>query len=279
MRNRWMRGAALIPVAALITTVPVWAQAGDISAKATDPAFTTPTVDDFVLLKKCVDAVQNGPVAVSSDVVVKASNSGAFMTIHETVKFAGQASGKFRSDVVLLGEDGTTPEAKFQVLGDGKSVFTYRPGTKQYSVLSPADFKKDGGRAFSSLGILCGLVAPADPFLGGDQPVSVDVVTAIVQGLKNSGMVLTSGAGVEGQRVFELRQITPGAEGFRVRVTASPVTNSFSTLQFSGKQGEWNFSVSETVKSLGRLPVAESVTFAPTDNPTKVAKLSVWPFE
>ncbi|MBC8137141.1 MAG: hypothetical protein H8F28_14775 [Fibrella sp.] len=272
MRRFWQIVAITIG-AMMIAPGTVQAQAQSVSAA---PGMSTPTVEDIALLKKAVDAVQKSPVTLTSDLRVKASGSGVVMLLNETIKVNGQFPGKFRSDVTLLDEDGKTPAATFQVVGDGTNVYTYRSDTKKYAVQTVAAFHKDF--AMPVIGVLCGLIASADPWVGEDAPTDANGVMVFLDALKTAGMILESRAGENGRRVFTVRPVSTVGDGFRVQATADARTGSFVTMEMDGKQGDWKFSITETVRSMAKLPSFESAGFTPPADAEKVAKLSVWPF-
>lgn len=238
--------------------------------------YVAPSVEDLTLLRKAVAAVQKRPITITSDIKVKASGSGVLMTINETVKVSGVFPDRFRADVTLLDEDGKTAAARFQVIADGKTVTTFRPGTKQYATQTVGAFHKDF--AMPVIGVVCGLIASGDPWLNEDMPIDTDTVAVFLDALKSTGMILESGAGVGGQRVFLMRSATTDTNGFRVVMTTDPVTEGFTAMEMSGKQGDWKFAITETVRSMAKLPSFAAPVFDPPADAKKVAKLSIWPF-
>lgn len=273
MRRFWQILAVTFVTATIAPATMVYAQAQNASAMT---APSVPTVEDVALLKRAVDAVQKGPVMLTSDLRVKASGGGVVVLLNETIKVNGQFPGRFRSDVTLLEEDGKAPAAKFEVVGDGKDVYTYRPDTKKYAVQTAAAFHKDF--AMPVIGVVCGLIASADPWGGDDAPVDANGVQVFLDALKTAGMILESGTGENGRRVFTIRPVNNDGNGFRVQATADAQTGNFIAMEMSGKQGEWKFAITETVRSMAKLPSYESAGFTPPADAEKVAKLSVWPF-
>lgn len=290
MRRIW-QVAAIVTFATMAVNVPVLAyaqeQTADVPVPATGvsvptadvsapAAVSAPTVEDIVLLKKAVDAFQKNAFTLISDVKVKATGSGFVVLLSESIKVSGRFPGVFRSEVTLFEEDGKTPAAKFQVIGNGANVYTYRPGTKQYAVQTVAAFQQDF--ALPSIGVLCGLIASADDWGGDDAPLDADTVQTFLAALKTSGMILESGAGESGRRVFSVRTIAEGANSFRVVGTVDAQTGDFVTMEMNGKEGGMKITVTETVRSMVKLPSFVNAGFTPPVGTKKIPKLSVWPF-
>ncbi len=277
MRRFWRAGAVIFVGIAFgaVGFTPATVAAQEQTAPPAS-ALSVPTVDDIALLKKAVDAVQKSPVALTSDLKVKASGGGVVVLINETIKVSGQFPGKFRSDVTLLDEDGKTAAATFQVVGNGTDVYTYRPDTKKYAVQTLEAFQKDF--AMPVIGVICGLIASGTPWVGDDAPTDATGVGVLLDAMKSGGMILESGAGENGRRVFSIRPVSEAGDGFRVMATADSRTGSFVRMEMSGKMGDWKFAITETVRSMAKLPGFESAGFTPPADAEKVAKLSVWPF-
>lgn len=274
MRRFWQIVAITFVATMVAPITVVQAQAPNASVA---PVLSAPTVEDIALLKKAVDAVQKSPISLTSELRVKASGGGVVMLINETIKVSGQFPNKFRSDVVLLDEDGKTPATTFQVVGDGTDVYTYRPDTKKYAVQPVAEFHKDF--AMPVIGVVCGLIASGDPWVGDEAPADANGVQAFLDALKTTGITLETGAGENGRRLFSLHSINKDdPNGFRVQATADSQTGNFIAMEMSGKQGEWKFSITETIRSMAKLPSFDSAGFKPPADAEKVAKLSVWPF-
>lgn len=272
--------------AALIAPMPVWAMPqSDAPAPVPAPVFAVPSVEDLTLLKKAIDAVQQNPLALTSDLQVKAVANGVVMTITETVQTTGQfgknaggtliTPGMFRSDVVLLDEDGRTPAAKFQVISDGRTVTTYRAGTKQYATQDMEAFRKNN--AVPTLGIVAGLIAAGDPW-GGDPPADDAGVAAFLGILKGGGLILESGAGQNGQRLFLLRAVDEKTNPFNVQMTIEPGSASFVQMQMKTRADAWKITITENVRSMAKMPAVTLAPFAPPADAKKIEKLSVLPF-
>ncbi len=267
--------------AALIAPMPVWAIPQSATTTASVPTLAAPSVEDLALLKKAIDAVQKYPIALSSDLQIKAVANGAVMTISETVSATGQfgqatnAPGKFRSNIVLLDEDGKSAAAKFEVVSDGRVVSTYRPGTKEYAEQALGVFRKDF--AVPTLGIVAGLIASGDPWGGDDSPADAAGVEAFLGILKTGGLILESGDGGNGRRLFVMRSADEKTNLFRVRMTVEPAAASFTGMELQTRAGDWKITITETVRSLAKMPPTTIAPFAPPADAKKVDKVSVLP--
>ena len=270
--------------AALIAPLPVWATSQDVVKPIPAPVFAVPTVADLALLKQAIDAVQQNPIAVSSDLQIRAVASGVVMTVNETVQTTGQfgknatgtltTPGVFRSDVVVLDEDGKTAAAKYQIISNGKIVTTYRPGTKQYAVKDIEAFRKDF--AVPVIGVVCGLIAGGDPW--GDAPADDAGVATFLGYLRAAGLVLESGAGENGTRAFVLRSVDEKANPFRVTMTVQPGAAIFTQMRLETRADIWKITVTENIRSMARIPPAAMLPFVLPTDAKKVDKLSVLPF-
>jgi len=276
-----MRRIAALPIAiGLVMMVGIGAAFASPQATASSAVGTTPTPDDITLLRKSVDAVQKSAVVVASDLKVRGSGNGVFITINEVIRVTGHFPGKFHSYVRLLDEDGKTTATQYEVTGDGTNVYTYRPSTKQYGVQSADVFKANFGALVPSVGVLCGVIASGQSWGDGDTPLTTDAVREFLDAVKKSGFILEVAPGDQGRRVFTLRPVTEDASGMHIQMIADPVTGGFVNMEMSGKQGEMKFSIRESIRSLAKVSVdvAGAFTFAPPADAKKVDKLAVWPF-
>ncbi|MBC8143891.1 MAG: hypothetical protein H7Y38_20860 [Armatimonadetes bacterium] len=271
-----------LTMAAFVAPMPAWAMPQNAVVPVAAPTLAALSVEDFALLKKAVDAVQKYPVALSSDVQVKAVGSGVVMTINETVSATGQfgqatnAPGKFRSDVVLLDEDGKSAAAKFEVVSDGRVVSTHRLSKKEYAEQALGVFRKDF--AVPTLGIVCGLIASGDPWGGDDAPADAAGVTAFLDTLKTAGLILESGDAGSGRRLFVMRSADEKTNPFRVSMTVEPASTSFVRMELQTRSGDWKITITEIVRSLAKMPPTTIAPFAPPADAKKVEKVSVLPF-
>jgi len=210
----------------------------------------------------------------------------SFRTREQIAAVAKRAGKKFRSTVTMLPADGTAGSGsgpRFVVVGDGKQVFTHRPGLRQYAV-APRRAWDAGDDDLTVLGLLASTYL--DGFLS-------DLASAFDAGGADSKMVLDafkqSGASLTGKPetvdgvdryVFTL-DVSAGGNPTTYRLFIDPMTGALAQLELRTREKGLDLTMTEKVSRLSNSPNAVATpgtfTFAPPAGTKKVKKLAVEP--
>lgn len=226
--------------------------------------------EDIALFKRAVDAVRRNPVMhVVSEVTIGASGEGAQFSYTERLDVTTKLPGKFRSEITMLNPDGK-PGPKIILVADGQKVWTYRPGLKQYSVVTLAQFSKTSDD-LPALALLCGIVGS----LKSDKD---DITDPASWDRRGTTMTVTNETVQETPyRLFTLKAVK---EGYTFRFHVDPATGLIRRVSLGGKENGMDFSVTETVERQEAVaaPDPSLFRFTPPRGTKKVAKVAVGPF-
>ena len=267
------RFSAVIPTVVFLSLVPL---SGALRAQ-------TPTSSpgpDLTLLKRALAPLAGeGLLQSLSTLQITGSKQGVSFTFQEKARVVAKRPGKFRTYVTQYAADGT-PERRLVVISDGKKVWTYRPGTRQYCVTSAKAFHA-ADSDMTALGLVQG------GFFLGEGHEMAQGFGAITQ--ENSSQVLTM---LNGMGIQVTSQTTPGGsgefvyhmvltrQGIAYKFYVDPATAHLKRVELSGRQNAVNVLFRETVEEMETPASVEETTFAftPPSGSMRVSTLSVDPF-
>ena len=99
------------------------------------PASPTPALDLLPLKKALRPLAGEGLVQSHSNFQMTGSKQGLSFTFREEAHIIAKRPGRFRATLTQFSAD-NTPQQRLLVVCNGVKVWTYRPGTRQYSVTS-----------------------------------------------------------------------------------------------------------------------------------------------
>lgn len=251
------------------------------ASQAQAPALLGTSPADLTLLKQSLALLASpGPLQSTSTMQMSGSKQGISFTFREQVSIIAKQPGKFRAEITQYSAD-NSPQAHLLVVSDGVKVWTYRPGTNQYSVRSFKSFH-DANDDMTALGLAMGgfFLGEGHDLAVGLQNITKDTTPLTLKELTKNGVVVTQRTeGVDGEDdyVYRLALIN---QGITYRFVINPRTARLRQIELSGKQNGVTMAFRETIATLSK-PSSIAKTafqFVPPAGAAKIAALSVDPF-
>lgn len=253
------------------------------AARAQTPPETPPAVTplaaplDLGPLRKAFGALRGSPsLQAQTEMRMDIAGPGMTAVIRESIHVTLKRPNKFRSEVTLRKPDGGAG-AKYTVVSDGAQVWTYRPGTKQYSVVSRAAFEK-ANDDFPVLGLFGSF--HTNPMVEAIVTLPEGADQAFVAALKEDGSTFTGGPEtVDGAELYAYTMVLT-KEQITMRFFVEPRAARLARLEMKMKEGDLDIQMTETIRASSATPTLTAGTFQFTVPPgvQKVKKLSVEPF-
>ena len=258
--------------------------AGQAGAQ-TSPAPTTqvsqaPALDLLLLKQALAPVAANGVLQSRSTIQMTGSKQGVSFTFREQAGIIAKRPGKFRADVTQMAADGT-PQRRLVVVSDGVKVWTFRPGSRQYTVTSAKTFHA-ANNDMTALGLAQGgfFLGDGHEMARGLQAITKESSPQALQMLAGMGIHLTGRVlSVAGRDEFVYRMVL-SRQGLSYQFFIDPATAALHRIELTGKQNGVSLELWETIAEM-KAPTAVAKTtfqFWPPTNAVKVASLSVDPF-
>ena len=252
-----------------------------VPSSAQAPALLgTPPTDLTLLRQSLALLASTGPLQSTSTMQMSGSKQGISFTFREQVSIIAKQPGKFRAEITQYAAD-NSPQAHLLVVSDGLKVWTYRPGTNQYSVRSSKSFH-DANDDMTALGLAMGgfFLGEGHDLAVGLQNITKDTTPLTLKELAKNGVVATQRTeGVDGEDDYVYRLALVN-QGITYRFVINPHTAVLRQIELSGKQNGVTMAFRETIATLGK-PGSIAKTafrFVPPAGAVKIAAISVDPF-
>lgn len=241
------------------------------------PAATTATPNLSLLVKALSALRQSATARLEAQTQMTISVEGTPFTLREQIKLVARRPNRFRADIALVRPDGT-PTAKYVVVSDGVKVWTHRPGTKQYSVTSIAEFDKSGDD-FSIRGQFGSLFFNRD-LLDGVSAMTSDNSALILQEMGKTGVKISDvGREVLEGAPFSVYSLLVEKAGVTTRFFLDAATAQVRRMETTLKEKEGVVIMRETVtrQDLGPTVPATTFRFVPPKGHVRVKAVTIEP--
>ena len=269
-------------IAALLALSGALAAPGQAQTPApvSAPAPATPALD-LLPLKKALRPLSGGGLLQSrSDFQMTGSKQGLSFTFRERASIVAKRPGHFRAELTQFSAD-NTPQQRLVVISNGATVWTYRPGTRQYSVTSFKAFEA-ANNDVTALGLTIGGFFLGDGhqltqgFQSLTQSNSADVLTALDATGVTLSVKLQSGNN-EDDLAYRM---TLTRQGLTYRFLVDAAGDALRQVELVGTQKGVQIAFKEQITRL--VPLAsvpkDTFTFTPPPGAVKVTTVSVDPF-
>ncbi len=266
----------MLPIRPLLCLL-LTAAAPAFGAPAVLPApAAAPRVDLLPLKKALAPLSSAGTLETHSTLRMTAVTQGLSVTLREDLQIVSRRPGLFRSKIVqhasVFG-----PQTRLEVVSNGLSVWTFRPGQRRYSVSTPAAFK-GADEDVSTLGLAVGGLSLgeagslADAFQSITPSNSADVASLLAE----QGVLLSrttqSAAGMD-DYVYSL---TLPKQNLTYKFYVSTQSSALVRIDLAGIYGGIQATYREDIASLTSQPPPPPSTFVFTP-PPGAAKFPVVP--
>ena len=253
---------------------------GTVSAQAPAPPPAPASTPDLTLLKQALAPLAGeGLLQSLSSLQMTGSKQGVSFTFHETARVVAKRPGKFRAYVTQYTAGGS-PERRLVIVSDGRKVWTYRPGTRQYSV-APAKAFHAGNNDLTALGLIQGgfFLGEGHEMAQGFAAITQENGPQVLAMLNGLGIRLTSRQETSGEGDTVYRMVLT-RQGIAYRFFIDPATARLRRVELSGHQNGVVILFRETAQEMETPLVVAKTTFAFTPPPgtVRVSSVPVDPF-
>jgi outer membrane lipoprotein-sorting protein len=202
-------------------------------------------------------------------------NNSEFKTT-SNIKTIAQSGEKFRSEIAF-GSPNDAERKQYLLVSNGEKVWIYRSDTKEYAVVSHADFKETFLIGMSSVLFMS---FPEDA--RGEISKSVNSARSFL----NDTGVLKNSQLAEGNTVIDGESFTTYTykdveDGVNIKAFVDSTSAILKQIEFSGKFEGINVLITEQISQRTAKPTItkETFTFSPPPGVKQVDSLSINPFE
>ena len=246
----------------------------------TPPSLPAPAPDLTLLKQALAPLAGDGLLQSLSNLQLTGSKQGVSFTFHETARVVAKRPDKFRAYVTQYTAEGA-PVRRLVIISDGKKVWTYRPGTRQYCV-APAKAFHAGNNDMTALGLVQGgfFLGEGHEMAQGFAAITQENGSQVLTMLNGLGIRLTSRpepAGGEGDTVYRM---VLTRQGIAYRFFIDPATAHLRRVELSGYQNGVVIMFREKVGEMETPAEVAKTTFAFTPPPgaARVSSMPVDPF-
>lgn len=276
--------AAFLALSALFAlTAPGRSQAPmpPVPASPAPPAPPASPVLDLMPLKKALRPLSGGGLVQSqSNFQMTGSKQGLSFTFREEARIIAKRPGRFRATLTQFAAD-NTPQQRLLVVSNGVTVWTYRPGTRQYSVTSLKAFQA-ANNDVTALGLAVGgfFLGDGHQLTQGFQSLTKENSAEVLSTLADMGVALSSKmqAGNNEDDLSYRMMLTK--QGLAYQFLVNSADGALRQIELMGAQKGVQIAFKEQITRMAPLTVAskDTFTFVPPPGAAKVATLSVDPF-
>jgi len=279
---------ALRPLAALLAltgalalTAPGRAQTPAPVSPSPPPAESPAPALNLLPLKKALRPLAAGGMIQSrSNFQMTGSKQGLSFTFREQARIIAKRPGRFRAELTQFSAD-NTPQQRLLVVSNGVTVWTYRPGTHQYSVTTFKAFEA-ANNGVTALGLAVGgfFLGDGHQLAQGFQGLTRGNSAEVLSALAGLGVTLSSKMQAGNDEDDLTYRMTLTQQGLAYRFIVNSAGNALRQVELVGAQKGVQIAFKEQITQLVPLTTVpkDTFTFTPPPGAAKVATVSVDPF-
>jgi len=261
------------------TPAPVAPSTAAPSTAAPPTAAASPL--DLLPLKKALRPLAaDGMLRSRSNFQMTGSKQGLSFTFREEARIVAKRPGRFRAELTQFSAD-NAPQQRLVVISNGATVWTYRPGTHQYSVTSLKAFKA-ANNDVTALGLAVGgfFLGDGHQLAQGFQGLTRDNSAEVLDALAGMGVTLSRQVQAGNNEDDLAYRMTLTKQGLTYGFVVNAAGNALRQVELSGAQKGVQIGFREQITQLVPLTTApkNTFTFTPPPGAVKVTTLSVDPF-
>jgi len=244
------------------------------------PTAPTPALD-LMPLKKALRPLSGGGLLQSrSNFQMTGSKQGLSFTFREEARIIAKRPGRFRATLTQFSAD-NTPQQRLLVVSNGVTVWTYRPGTRQYSVTSFKAFEA-ANNDVTALGLAVGgfFLGDGHQLAQGFQSLTKDNSADVLTALAGMGVTLSSKVQAGNNEDDLTYRMTLTQQGLTYQFLVNSADGALRQIDLAGAQKGVQIAFKEQVAHLVPLTTVakDTFTFMPPPGAVQVTTLSVDPF-
>lgn len=251
------------------------------------PAFAAPTASpaplvspapadvDLLPLKKALAPLDGmGPLRSHSTLRMSGTRSGVSVLLREDLQIISRRPGRFRASLTQYDTTGGSRK-KLVVISNGASVWTYRPGLRQYSVSTLPAFEKDDSD-IPTLGLVIGgfYLGEGHPLVEGMHSVTPANNDAVLTILGSMGITLSRETKSMRDHDEYVYSLTLTKQNLAYQFYVNTQTSALARVELTGTQNGTQFFYREDILSITPQTPAQSTAFVFTPPPGTTKTLS-----
>jgi outer membrane lipoprotein-sorting protein len=253
------------------------------------PAFSEPAVRaahspsplDLLPLKKALTPLDSmGTLQSHSTISMAGTRQGISVMLHEDLQIVSRYPNHFRATLTQYDTQGGFRK-KLIVVSNGALVWTYRPGLRQYSVVSLASWKK-ADNDIPTLGLVIGgfYLGDGRPLVQGFHSITPTNSADVLAVLNQMDVTLSRQIKASGDQDDYVYRLTLAKQSLAYKFYVNSQTNALTRVDLSGTQDHTDFSYREDIARISPRTAAASSTFifSPPAGTTKTAIVTTDPF-
>ncbi len=270
---------ALLPASVAQTLPPAAPPVALAQAPAdVDPL---PLKVDLLPLKKALTMLDGGRVLRShSTLRMTGTRSGVSVLLREDLQIVSRRPGRFHASLTQYDMTGG-PQKKLLVVSNGVSVWTYRPGLRQYSVSTLPAFQK-ADSDIPTLGLVIGgfYLGEGRPFIEGLHSVTAENNDAVLSVMSSMDVALSRQTKSMRDHDEYVYSLTLTKQNLAYQFYVNTQTGALTRVDLTGTQDGTRIAYREDIQSLTPQPPAPGTAFdfTPPPGAAKAAAVSINPF-
>ena len=253
-----------------------------LSAPVKQPSSTlAPPPLDLLPLKKALAPLSGAaPLQSHTTIRMTGTQAGVSVMLREDIQLVCRYPNRFRAALTQYDSSGG-PQKKLVVISNGVLVWTYRPGSAEYSITSLAAWKKTDND-IPTLGLVMGgfYLGAGRPLVQGFHsisPANSAQVQTVLQQMEISLSRQVKSASGQDDYVYSL---TLAKQDLAYQFYVGSQTNALARVDLAGSQNNIQFSYREDVTRIAPdfAITAATFVFTPPPGTLKTAAVPVNPF-
>ena len=263
-----------------LSALTVFLMTALLPAASVSAAPVPPDIDLLPLKKALAPLDGSGVLQSHSSLRLTGTRSGVSVLLREDLQIISRRPGRFHASLTQYDMMGG-PQKKLVVVSNGVSVWTYRPGLREYSVMPLAAFKK-ADSDIPTLGLVIGgfYLGEGRPFVEGLHSVTAENNAAVLAVM--NGMDITLARETKAMRDQDdyVYSLTLTKQNIAYRFYVNTQTGILTRVDLTGTQNGTQFSYREDIQSIALQPPVPGATFVFTPPPGAVnaAGVAINPF-
>lgn len=244
------------------------------------PAPAAAPVDLLPLKKALAPLSGTGTLRTHSTIRMTGSKQGVSVALREDLQVTARCPGHFHVSLIQYAS-ASGPQTKLEVVSNGASVWTYRPGLRQYSVMTLPAFRRADSDV-PTLGLVIGgfYLGDGRPLVEGFRSITATNSAEVLSLLNAQGIMLareTKSVGGQDDYVYTLALAKQNLE-YTFYVNSQ--TNRLARVDLAGTEEGIRVLYREDILTITPQPAvpAAAFTFAPPLGTVKTSAVSINPY-
>ena len=242
---------------------------------AADPA--PPALDLMPLKKALAPLYSDGAIKSHTVIRIDGSDQGKPFTLREDLQITARHPGQFHAEITSLDAQ-SGPKKRMSVVSNGANVWTYRPGLRQYSVMSVPAFQAAASDV-PTLGLIVGgfYLGAGRPMVQAFRSITPGNSAEVLAALNTLEITLSRHAQSVANQDDYVYQMVLAKQNLTYEFYVNSQTNMLNRVELTGTQNSLQITYREDITQIApQSAVTKSTfTFLPPPGTSKAASVSL----